>query len=79
MGRGKEIDGPVRNDNPCRNCTERFIACADHCPKDERGEYGYKAWKAEIERVNQNRRDYAKNREIGMEYTKKKGWKNAKR
>ena len=31
--------------SPCKDCPERFIACSDHCPKDERGEYGYKAWK----------------------------------
>ena len=53
MGRGKEIDGPVRNDNPCRNCTERFIACADHCPKDERGEFGHKAWIAKLEEIKE--------------------------
>ena len=33
---------------PCKDCTERFLACSDHCPKDERGEYGYKAWKADL-------------------------------
>ena len=31
--------------SPCKGCTERFTACSDHCPKDERGEFGYKAWK----------------------------------
>lgn len=31
--------------SPCKGCTERFPACSDRCPKDERGEYGYKAWK----------------------------------
>ena len=31
---------------PCNGCTERFIACSDRCPKDARGEFGYKAWKA---------------------------------
>lgn len=35
----------MREDSPCRDCPERFTACSDHCPKDERGEYGYKAWK----------------------------------
>ena len=35
--------------NPCHNCTERFIACHDNCPKDARGEYGYAAWKADRE------------------------------
>lgn len=58
MGRGKDTDRPIRDPNPCNGCTERFTACSDRCPKDERGEYGRKAWKKEIERVNQNRRDY---------------------
>jgi hypothetical protein len=49
-----------RDPSPCHNCTERFIACSDHCPKDERGEFGYKAWKAEGERVKENRRAYLK-------------------
>lgn len=35
--------------NPCDGCTERFIACSDRCPKDQRGEYGYKAWKADLQ------------------------------
>ena len=33
--------------SPCMGCAERFIACSDRCPKDARGEYGYKAWKAQ--------------------------------
>lgn len=66
MGRGKETEGPIRDDNPCRNCTERFIACSDRCPKDARGEYGRSAWKAEAERVNENRRQYAKQHGIRL-------------
>lgn len=31
--------------SPCYNCPERFLACSDRCPKDARGEYGYKAWR----------------------------------
>ena len=65
MCRGKEIEGPIRDDNPCNGCAERFVACSDRCPKDERGEYGRKAWKAEIERVNKNRREYLKKSDIG--------------
>ena len=65
MGRGKDTTGPIRDDNPCKNCVERFLACSDCCPKDARGEYGYKAWKAELERVNQNRREYARKSDIG--------------
>lgn len=63
--KGKELPDPIRGESPCKDCTERFTACADHCPKDERGEYGHKAWKAEIERVNKNRRDYAEKSNIG--------------
>lgn len=48
----------IRNDSPCKGCTERFTACADRCPKDLRGEYGVKAWKAEIAQVKQNRKKY---------------------
>ena len=29
---------------PCYGCTERFTACSDRCPKDARGELGYKTW-----------------------------------
>ena len=35
----------MREPCPCNGCTERFTACHDRCPKDKRGEYGYKAWK----------------------------------
>ena len=34
--------------SPCKDCPERFIACSDRCPKDLRGEYGYKAWLADV-------------------------------
>lgn len=33
----------VYKGSPCKDCPERFIACSDKCPKDLRGEYGYKA------------------------------------
>lgn len=49
----------IREEPPCHGCTERFIACSDRCPKDERGEFGYKAWKAELARVKKARRHYA--------------------
>ena len=49
----------IRDDSPCKDCTERFTACWDRCPKDERGEIGHKAWKAEIKRVNKAREEYA--------------------
>lgn len=34
---------------PCKGCTERFPACSGNCPKDARGEYGYKAWKEQYD------------------------------
>ena len=38
----------MNSDCPCDGCTERFIACSDRCPKDKRGDFGYKAWKAKL-------------------------------
>ena len=46
------------NQCPCKDCTERFTACSDRCPKDARGEYGYKAYKAELDKVKQARKEY---------------------
>ena len=48
----------IRDECPCLGCTERFIACSDRCPKDERGEYGYLGWKAKIAEVKANRKAY---------------------
>jgi hypothetical protein len=39
--------------SPCCGCTERKIACHGSCPKDKRGEYGYKAWRAELDAIKQ--------------------------
>ena len=39
---------------PCHGCTERFTACSDRCPKDARGEYGYKAWRVQHEAQQQH-------------------------
>jgi hypothetical protein len=49
----------TRESSPCKDCPERFIACSDRCPKDERGEYGYKAFKASNEKVKEARRNYS--------------------
>ena len=49
-----------RKISPCMNCTERFTACHDKCPKDLRGEFGYKAWKDDNKRINEERRQYDK-------------------
>lgn len=47
---------------PCKGCTERFTACSDKCPKDARGEYGYKAWKAEYYQQKNAEKEYNKRR-----------------
>jgi hypothetical protein len=47
-------------------CTERFTACSGKCPKDERGEYGYNAWKAYIAQVKREKRNYLRNREFDL-------------
>lgn len=46
------------NISPCKDCAERFRACSDNCPKDARGEYGYKAWKAELKKVKAAEKEY---------------------
>ena len=43
---------------PCKDCKERFQACSDNCPKDARGEYGYKAHNAELQKVKAAERKY---------------------
>ena len=50
------------NISPCKDCTERFPACSDNCPKDARGEYGYKAWKAEYQKQQDLIKEYKKRR-----------------
>ena len=47
-------------DTPCKDFTERFIACSDRCPKDARGEFGYKAWKEEHYKQKAAEREYKK-------------------
>ena len=52
------INCGFRDVSPCKDCTERFIACSDHWPKDERGEFGHKAWIAKLEEIKENRKAY---------------------
>lgn len=49
-------------DCPCKGCAERFLACSDKCPKDARGEYGYKAWKADVQKANAAEKEYNRKR-----------------
>ena len=44
--------------SPCKDCPERFLACSDKCPKDARGEYGYKTWKAELQKEQAAEKEY---------------------
>lgn len=37
--------------SPCKGCKDRYTACADECQR-------YKDWKANIERIKENRRAY---------------------
>ena len=58
MKEESRISAPVRDKSPCCGCTEKFTACHDRCPKDLRGEYGYKAFREQIAKVKGERRKY---------------------
>ena len=58
--KGASITGTIRGDSPCKDCKEKSLGCHSRCPKDERGERGYKAFRAEVERVNASRYEYQK-------------------
>lgn len=58
MNDSQRVSIGIRDVSPCKDCPERFAACSDHCPKDERGEFGYKAWKAKIKEVDEKRKAY---------------------
>jgi hypothetical protein len=51
-------DPVTREMSPCNGCTERFTACHDRCPKDERGEPGYQAWRNRLDALNKKRKEY---------------------
>lgn len=73
MNGEKRLSGTILEKPPCAGCTERFYACHDRCPKDERGEFGYKAWKAEIKRVNKARIEYEKRNAKKYVYHEREG------
>lgn len=50
------------NNCPCKDCPERFTACSDKCPKDLRGEYGYKAWLADVHKQQAAVKEYKRRR-----------------
>lgn len=64
----QRIRNAIRDPSPCNGCTERFTACYDRCPKDARGEKGYKAWKGEIARVKNERRKYINRTNVRKKY-----------
>ena len=47
------IYGPIRDISPCKDCKDRYIGCHDKCVL-------YAEWKAEIERVKEEKRKYNK-------------------
>jgi hypothetical protein len=56
---GVSVGGSVMaTKTPCMDCSERHIACSDHCPKDARGEYGYKAYKSDLYKLKKAEREY---------------------
>ena len=71
----KRLSGVMRGSPPCKDCEERHTACHDNCPKDMRGEYGYKHWKAEAQVVNDKRKAYAEDRnKVYEEEYRRKSW-----
>lgn len=46
-----EIESPIRDKPPCKDCTDRHEACWGKCEK-------YKAWKSRLDEVNKRRREY---------------------
>jgi hypothetical protein len=69
----QRIPPTIRQPSPCKGCTERFIACSDHCPKDLRGEYGIKAWKADLEAVKQKKKAFVETWNEDMRRSKSNG------
>lgn len=51
-------DPVTREMSPCKDCAERLPACHGRCPKDERGEPGYRAWRNRLDEVNKRRKEY---------------------
>lgn len=69
------LPGVMRGVSPCTNCGERHTACHDKCPKDERGEYGYDAWRSDAKKVNDNRKAYVDEKhKLYEEEKRRKKW-----
>lgn len=55
----------MRGVSPCANCTEKFRACHDRCPKDERADPkdpGYKMWLEQVNKVKATRKAIVESR-----------------
>jgi hypothetical protein len=66
--------------SPCKDCPERFIACSDRCPKDARGEYGYKAWRVDLEAEKKARKEYYQQEQSAWSDAKRRAmWNSLKR
>lgn len=54
-----EIESPIRDKPPCKDCSERCVTesfnCHNSCPKDERGEFGYRAWREKVDSAKQGK------------------------
>ena len=62
--RGCQIHGPIREDSPCKFCTdERHTACQDTCKR-------LRKWLDEVARVKKNREDYL--RRLGVRINNQK-------
>lgn len=63
--RGERLAGVMRGMSPCTDCAERHTACHDKCPK-------YQEWKAEAEKVKQQRKSYMDERQQIYEEQKRR-------
>ena len=58
MSNSNRPNGIIRDISPCWKCEERFPVCSGNCPKDTRGEFGYKAWRAKVESVKKAKKGH---------------------
>ena len=66
--------------SPCKDCPERFIACSARGPKDERGEYGYKAWRVDLEAEKKARTEfYQRQADYWTESKRRAVWNSIRR
>lgn len=66
-------------DSPCKNCLERFPACSGKCPKDQRGEYGYTAWLAEVRKAEADKKEWRRQKREDSQRDARYGFTTKKR